>query len=100
MAKLLECFQCLSKASTELMTRDQWKRTESPRKNHGVSEQYTTNKVLIKSTLINVYILLLTIYFFILSAFDCDLKDLPILEGILKQIRADNPKFFRHAINN
>ena len=114
MAKLLECFQCLSKASTELMTRDQWKRMELPRRNPGVSDHFTLHyfkfgnylKYGWKSCISKYFKIVvyptfnITIHFFILSAFDCDLKDLPILEGILKQILADNPTFFRYAINH
>ena len=33
-------------------------------------------------------------FFFIISAMDCDLKDLPTIEQTLRQIKHDNPGFF------
>ena len=29
-----------------------------------------------------------------ISALNCDLKELPVIQGILKQIKSDNPGFF------
>ena len=34
------------------------------------------------------------IFSLIIPAMDCDLKDLPVIEQTLKQIRTDNPGFF------
>ena len=82
------------------MIRDLCKPMEK-RKNPGVScciQLYNSKSCYFQNSLKNfenVEIYLINyIFFFIISALDCDLKDLPVIEETFKQIRADNPGFF------
>jgi hypothetical protein len=47
-----------------------------------------------KFTILNFEKILNGSIFFIISAMDCDLKDLPTIEQTLRQIKHDNPGFF------